>query len=58
MAPPFGTVRGPRDMGQAESFGLFKRLMKEVRWGTVFVESSFSYGLGSTYSFYNSILPI
>ena len=32
----------PRDIGQAESLGLFKRLIKEVRLGTAFVESSFS----------------
>ena len=32
----------PRDIRQAESLRLFKRLIKEVRLGTVFVESSFS----------------
>ena len=32
----------PRDIRQAESLGLFKRLIKEVRLGTAFVESSFS----------------
>jgi len=30
------------ELRQAESLGLFKSLIKEVRWGTVFVESSFS----------------
>ena len=33
----------PRDIRQAESLGLFKRLIKEVRLATAFVESSFSY---------------
>ena len=32
----------PRDVRQAESLGLFKRLIKEVRRGKAFVESSFS----------------
>ena len=32
----------PRDIRQAESLGLFKRLIKEVRLGTAFMESSFS----------------
>ena len=32
----------PRDIRQAESLGLFKRLIKEVRLSTAFVESSFS----------------
>ena len=30
------------DIRQVESLGLFKRLIKEVRSGTAFVESSFS----------------
>ena len=30
-----------RDIREAESLGLFKRI-KEVRWGTAFVESNFS----------------
>ena len=34
--------RLPRDIRQAESFGLFKRVIKEVRSSTAFVESSFS----------------
>ena len=34
--------RLPRDIRHAESLGLFKRLIKEVRSGTAFVESSFS----------------
>ena len=32
----------PRDIRLAESLGFFKRLTKEVRWGTAFVERSFS----------------
>ena len=32
----------PCDIRQAESLGIFKRLIKEVRLGTAFVESSFS----------------
>ena len=32
----------PRDVRQAESLGLFKHLIKEVRRGKAFVESSFS----------------
>lgn len=32
----------PRDVRQAESLGWFKRLIKEVRRGKAFVESSFS----------------
>ena len=34
--------RLPRDIRQAESLGLFKRLIKEVRSGMAFVESNFS----------------
>ena len=34
--------RPPRDIRQAESVGVFKRLIEEVRSGTAFVESSFS----------------
>ena len=34
--------RLPRDLRQAESLGLFKRLIIEVRSGTAFVERSFS----------------
>ena len=36
-------LRLPRDIRQAESLGLFKRLIKEVRSGTAFVESSSSW---------------
>ena len=35
--------RPPRDLRQVESLGLFKRLIKEVRSGTAFVESSFTW---------------
>ena len=35
-------IRLPRDIRQAESLGLFKRLIKEVSSGTAFLESSFS----------------
>ena len=36
-------LRLPRDIRQAESLGLFKHLIKEVRSGTEFVEGSFSW---------------
>ena len=36
-------LRLPRDIRQAESVGLFKHLIKEVRSGTTFVEGSFSW---------------
>ena len=39
VAPPFGTVFLATE--DKQSLGLFKRLIKEVRRGTAFVESSF-----------------